>query len=176
MEGVDKVKEGVYDEQPSSCGGIGGSMNQLDTTHFLAFVQHNLEQPCRYVAEAVGFELVCIQGKVMVDGQMGFPHETCHGTGYVPRPEAVALYDALMLVDDISGVVVPHSYAERHLALEKWFCAHDYEVHYVYEFARVSWKGSISIDSWQRLSLERAAEAALIEGEGWTALPVEVKP
>ena len=39
------------------------------------------EAKCQYVELVDGFELICINGKVSMDGQVHFPHEACQGTG-----------------------------------------------------------------------------------------------
>ena len=37
--------------------------------------------PCGYSDVVEGFELVCINGKVSMDGQVNSPHNDCHGSG-----------------------------------------------------------------------------------------------
>ena len=52
--------------------------------HVLQLEAALAEGPCVYRAVDEEFEVVCIGGKLSVEGQLHLPHDACHGTGRVP--------------------------------------------------------------------------------------------
>lgn len=119
-------------------------MVTLEKDSFLRFVRANLDQPCHHDKEQA-WDIPVVASRCT----------DCSGTGQIPRPEAVELYDMLMVVDDISGVVVPRSEAEQHVALEEWL-------------RRVG-RPAVSMlygSTYRGLSLRTAAREALV-ASGW---------
>lgn len=60
-----------------------------------ALLRRAKEKPCTYSEFVDGFAIVCIGGRLSVDGQLHAPHDLCHGTGTITDPKFQAALDVI---------------------------------------------------------------------------------